>query len=383
MKAPIQLRSSLVAGNVPVSLKVGELGINEADSLLFYRNPTGVVTSFNLAGGGGGGGAPINSPVFTGDPRAPTPIATDNDTSIATTAFVKAQSYLTSADLSTYAPLASPALSGNPTAPTPAAGDADTSIATTAFVATYFEKLHGIGQCYLSLSGANLLLAPFSGNLILINGALVTIPDAGVTLAPTSTAATTLYYIYAYLSSGTLTLEYSTTAYATQTGTGVKIKSGDATRTLVGMWCSASAGVWSTSRTEGVSYFNPQYKTQYAGAVGISTTSTTFAEMISTSRVNFISFAGRVVSVLLHVRCYNDTNTASYICNVALDTLANPQIPIDMRYQQATAVGSWGNLFGAITQTYTEARHFMTPMHKESSGTGTADSHYIEVGVWG
>jgi hypothetical protein len=39
--------------------------------------------------------APLASPTFTGDPRAPTPLAADNDTSIATTAFVKAQSYLT------------------------------------------------------------------------------------------------------------------------------------------------------------------------------------------------------------------------------------------------------------------------------------------------
>jgi hypothetical protein len=36
------------------------------------------------------GGAPLSSPVFTGDPKAPTPTAGDNDTSIATTAFVKA-----------------------------------------------------------------------------------------------------------------------------------------------------------------------------------------------------------------------------------------------------------------------------------------------------
>jgi hypothetical protein len=35
-------------------------------------------------------GAPINSPNFTGDPRAPTPSPGDNDTSIATTAFVQA-----------------------------------------------------------------------------------------------------------------------------------------------------------------------------------------------------------------------------------------------------------------------------------------------------
>jgi hypothetical protein len=34
------------------------------------------------------GGAPKNSPAFTGNPTAPTPAANDNDTSIATTAFV-------------------------------------------------------------------------------------------------------------------------------------------------------------------------------------------------------------------------------------------------------------------------------------------------------
>jgi len=42
----------------------------------------------------GGGAAPINSPSFTGDPKAPTPATADHDTSIATTAFVKAQGYL-------------------------------------------------------------------------------------------------------------------------------------------------------------------------------------------------------------------------------------------------------------------------------------------------
>ena len=36
------------------------------------------------------GAAPLASPTFTGDPQAPTPAAGDNDTSIATTAFVKA-----------------------------------------------------------------------------------------------------------------------------------------------------------------------------------------------------------------------------------------------------------------------------------------------------
>jgi len=100
--------------------------------------------------------ADIASPIFTGDPKAPTPAVNDNDTSIATTAYVQGQAASaaplmdgavavgTSAKWAredhrhptdnTLAPLASPTFTGNPTAPTPAPGDSDTSIATTAFV---------------------------------------------------------------------------------------------------------------------------------------------------------------------------------------------------------------------------------------------------------
>ncbi len=73
--------------------------------------------------------ANLASPTFTGNPAAPTPLTSDNDTSIATTAFVKAV-------VVDYAPVASPAFTGNPTAPTPLTSDNDTSIATTAFVQT-------------------------------------------------------------------------------------------------------------------------------------------------------------------------------------------------------------------------------------------------------
>jgi len=95
--------------------------------------------------------APLASPALTGNPTAPTPATGDDDTSIATTAFVKAQGYLTTApvtsvagktgavtlvvgDVSGAAPLASPALTGTPTAPTATLGTNTTQIATTAFV---------------------------------------------------------------------------------------------------------------------------------------------------------------------------------------------------------------------------------------------------------
>ena len=81
--------------------------------------------------------APLASPTFTGDPKAPTPSTADNDTSVATTAFVKAQAY---------APLASPALTGTPTAPTQASTTNDTSLATTAFVKTASSSLTAQGS---------------------------------------------------------------------------------------------------------------------------------------------------------------------------------------------------------------------------------------------
>jgi hypothetical protein len=114
----------------------------------------------------GVGGAPLANPVFTGDPQAPTPATADNDTSIATTAFVKAQLYAPASSVpapsstnplmngtvaigvgTTYAradhvhpvdtsraPTVSPVFTGNPTGPTPATADNSVSLATTAFV---------------------------------------------------------------------------------------------------------------------------------------------------------------------------------------------------------------------------------------------------------
>jgi hypothetical protein len=99
--------------------------------------------------------AGLASPVFLGDPRAPTPPANDNDTSIATTAFFAGQAgssvpamngaqavgvslkfsredHIHPTDTSR-SPLASPAFTGVPTAPTAAPGTNTTQLATCAF----------------------------------------------------------------------------------------------------------------------------------------------------------------------------------------------------------------------------------------------------------
>ena len=93
--------------------------------------------------------APLESPTFMGTPAAPTQATSDSSTRLATTAFVQANAALKAplvhghqqsevvgliTELGLKANLASPQFSGNPTAPTPAVGDNDTSIATTGFV---------------------------------------------------------------------------------------------------------------------------------------------------------------------------------------------------------------------------------------------------------
>lgn len=94
--------------------------------------------------------APLASPVFTGNPRGPTPTLGDNDTSLATTAFVAAaitaapatwggiagtlsnQTDLQSA-LAAKAPLASPTFTGTPAAPTAAPLTGGTQLATAGY----------------------------------------------------------------------------------------------------------------------------------------------------------------------------------------------------------------------------------------------------------
>ena len=53
------------------------------------------------------------------------------------------------------APVASPAFTGNPTAPTPSTSDNDTSIATTAFVQAVAQTLYPIGSIYSSTVSTN------------------------------------------------------------------------------------------------------------------------------------------------------------------------------------------------------------------------------------
>jgi hypothetical protein len=147
--------------------------------------------------------ATIDSPALTGTPTAPTPAIGDNDTSIATTAFVfEANAGVRAALLSNtaaiandlvtnYAPLASPALIGVPVAPTAAINANTTQISTTAFVSTAVDQLNSTVTSALSLK------APLASPAL-----------TGVPVAPTAAA-------------GTNTTQLATTAFVFEANAGV------------------------------------------------------------------------------------------------------------------------------------------------------------------
>jgi hypothetical protein len=119
------------------------------------------------------------------------------------------------------------------------------------------------GQCRLQVdSTSQVSLQRFAGGYLPLkiggNWEAKLIPSTGPTLANTGLTAATLYYLYAYDNSGTLTLEASTTGHVTDSDTGVEVKSGDVSRTLVGA-ALMGAGTPGTFQAIGVgtlSWFN-------------------------------------------------------------------------------------------------------------------------------
>jgi len=172
------------------------------------------------------GAAPLVSPALTGTPTAPTPIAADNTTKLATTAYVTtailtAGSVVASvfgrtgavvattadynvAQITGAAPLASPSFTGTPIAPTPSFGDNSTRLATTAFVTA---AIPAAGVLSFNTRTGAVVPASADYNVAQVTGAAPLASPAltGVPTAPTA-------------SIGTATTQLATTQFVQQAG---------------------------------------------------------------------------------------------------------------------------------------------------------------------
>jgi hypothetical protein len=185
------------------------------------------------------------------------------------------------------------------TGTTPPALDSSQNLATTQFV----DQNTGHGNCRLSVTSTTVLtLNPYSGNRLNINGQTYHIPSGGVTLSNSGLSASTCYYVYAYISSGNITLEAVTTTHATNTTTGIEQKSGDATRTLVGMIATNASGQFVDSPTQRfcVNWFNRRGINGYAVVGAVAVSSTTAIEATAGARITFISWADEAVVGILN-----------------------------------------------------------------------------------
>lgn len=232
------------------------------------------------------------------------------------------------------------------------------------------------GQCRLSKSGANLILLPYKGNRLMVNGVLCTIPDAGVTLAPPAVASTT-YNIYAVATAGVITsLENSATAHVPDTAAGankgVEIKTGDATRSMVGMARTTAANAWADTRAQRFvrSWFNdPKTEAGNALTANVNSTTTSYIELNSAARAEFLSWLGEPITIGTAGRMTNNAaggDTSE--CSIGIDSAVARD---SWAYVQSATGISQGPASAFLTiSDLAEGYHYATMLGK-AGGTGT------------
>jgi hypothetical protein len=252
--------------------------------------------------------------------------------------------------------------------------DADAATARATLSAAALTDGHG--QCILTKSGANLLLSPKDGNRLIVNGVVCTVPDGGVTLAAPATNGT-LYYIYALATSGAVSsLEASTTTHATSTtagNKGVEIKSGDDTRTLVGMARTVSSA-WVDSATQRFvrSWFNgpPMYLANFLQS-SVNSTATSYAELHATqTRIEWLNWANEVVSFAFTGNAYANLSVAiRQWTSMGIDSTTAPE---DVwAYHNTYADTNTTDISFVHATSPSEGYHYGTVLIKVSSSTGT------------
>lgn len=184
----------------PSSLANAELAFNEVDNVLYYGKGTGGVggtaTSVDAIAGPGAfltlssTQTVSGNKTFTGDVSVPTQVSTDNSTKAASTAFVKAQGYLTANQSITFSGDASGSGTTSVTLTLASVGTAGTytKVTTdakgrvTSGTTLSAGDIPNLSASYLSVSGGTL-----SGNLtvggdLTVNGTLTSINSTTVTV---------------------------------------------------------------------------------------------------------------------------------------------------------------------------------------------------------
>lgn len=245
-----------------------------------------------------------------------------------------------------------------------------------------FDSL--VGQCeFIALTPTHATLRPSArGNKLPVRlsatGEWVncTVRAAGFDRTNTGLAPRTTYYAYAYYAGTSLGLDqFSTTPPTTDPDSGIRIKTGDSTRTLVGMFRTDSAGRFDIS--------NPLLtRSWHARRGGIASkafttnkraTAAELAELSDTEgRVEFLVWSGESVAVEVTGSASNDANNGVARTAIAFDGSA----PEDVQCQGANEIGSTTAVRIPVSLSYRrgelpEGHHYVTVLGSTGS-RGTA-----------
>ncbi|OJW26185.1 MAG: hypothetical protein BGO49_00300 [Planctomycetales bacterium 71-10] len=183
---------------------------------------------------------------------------------------------------------------------------------------TGYVEAGGHGECRLGLSGGSLVLTGIGlGRMRWPDGSSRRVTQSETPLAATGNANSTLYYIYLPKAGP---IEKSTTGYVIDSS-GIAVKSGDASRVLVGMARSTSSGAWADSATQRfvLSHFNRRPLHLFVGiAANRSTGSTSIVEvgLSASERIEFLTWADMPAILSMSGRIAN--STANYAARIAL-----------------------------------------------------------------
>ena len=179
---------------------------------------------------------------------------------------------------------------------------------------------------YVSATGLSYL--PFNGNQIVINGSIYTISSSGSGVvgltnisvfvegvAGQSLAANTNYYVYAFNNAGTITADFSTTGHSTSVAAGnagTEIKTGNETRTLLGMIRTIAAGQFADSGAQRfvISWLNRRPKLSRVISRAVFSGAANYAiltEFDASLRPGFLCWADDVPDL----RCYTSGSTSA------------------------------------------------------------------------
>jgi hypothetical protein len=235
------------------------------------------------------------------------------------------------------------------------------------------------------VSATQVKFAPCNGERVKINGLWYDIPSGGITAANTgiflngtgssNLAASTLYYVYLFNNSGTLTVDFSTTGHATSAtagNVGTEIKSADDTRSLIGM---VRTNVSAQFQEDGqnllvASWFNRRSRDIQVSPGQFSTTSTTYVELSTGFRLSFLTWAGG--SVLGTCTGYAFNNVGGNVNRLSLDYDGAGQVGQACTMLASVALDRSG-MACAVWQSLAEGFHYLTVDANASANTGSFD----------